>query len=162
LVYATARALSGRAVARLSAWLAATCYPFIYYAHTTNVDTAYVFWLILALCAAVHASRSERLWPWALLGLGAGMTLATKEQGFAFLLPLPVLAFGAHIRARGNVRILWSRPAWLMAAVGLTTWLLASNALFNPLGFVSRIAFILGRPLQPTSIRLLSVEFRLF
>jgi hypothetical protein len=162
LVYATARVLGGRSVARLSAWLAATCYPFIYYAHTTNVDTAYVFWLLLALYAAVRASRSERRWPWLLLGIGAGMTLATKEQGFAFLLPLPLLALGAHVRAQRSARILWSRSTWLMALAGLVSWLVASNALFNPLGFVSRIAFILGRPLQPTSIRLLSVEFRLF
>jgi hypothetical protein len=162
LVYATARELGGRAEARLSAWLAATCYPFIYYAHTTNVDTAYVFWLMLALYAAVRASRSDRGWPWVLLGVAAGMTLATKEQGFAFLLPLPLLALGAHIRARGQWHLLWGRPAWLMAGAGLVSWLVASNALYNPLGFVSRIAFILGRPLEPTSIRLLSVEFSLF
>jgi hypothetical protein len=162
LVYATARELGGRAVGRLSAWLAATCYPFIYYAHTTNVDTAYVFWLMLALYAAVRASRSECSWPWMLLGVAAGMTLATKEQGFAFLLPLPLLALGAQIRARGRWNVLWGRPTWWMVGAGLTSWLVASNALYNPLGFVSRIAFILGRPLQPTSIRLLSVEFSLF
>lgn len=162
LVYAIARQLAGRAVARLGAWLIATSYPFVYYAHTTNVDTAYVFWLLVALYAAVCASRSTRTWPWLLLGLGAGMTLATKEQGFAFLLPLPSLVIGAHIRQQGTVSVLWSRPVMLMAATGLGSWLLASNALFNPLGFVSRIAFILGRPLQPTSIRLLSVEFSLF
>lgn len=162
LVYATARELGGRSVARLSAWLAATCYPFVYYAHTTNVDTAYVFWLMLALYAALRASRSDRVWPWILLGVAAGMTLATKEQGFAFLLPLPLLVLGVHIRATGRWAVLWSRPALLMAGAGLVSWLVASNALYNPLGFVSRIAFILGRPLQPTSIRLLSIEFRLF
>lgn len=162
LVYATARQLAGRSVARLSAWLVATSYPLVYYAHTTNVDTAYVFWLMLALYAAVRASRSSNTWHWVLLGIGAGMTLATKEQGFAFLLPLPLLVLGAHVRQQGRFEVLWSRPALWMAASGLASWLIASNAFFNPLGFVSRIAFILGRPLQPTSIRLLSVEFNLF
>lgn len=162
LVYATARQLGGRSVARLSAWLAVTCYPFVYYAHTTNVDTAYVFWLMLALYAAVIASRSARAGPWALLGAAAGMTLATKEQGFAFLLPLPLLVFGAHVRAQRSLRVCWRRPALAMAGAGIVTWLVGSNALYNPLGFVSRIAFIVGHPLQPTSIRLLSVEFRLF
>jgi len=162
LTYAIGERLFGRLGGRLSAWLVATCYPVIYYAHTTNLDAAYLFWLILALYCAVVASQTDRWLPWAGLGVAAAMAVSTKEQGFAFLLPLPALALLARIRAHGTVRVCWAPATLAMAGAAIGTAILANNVLVNPLGFVGRLAYLLGHPLQPVTARLAPVEFALW
>ncbi|MGH7785813.1 MAG: ArnT family glycosyltransferase, partial [Candidatus Binatia bacterium] len=162
LAYGIANRLVGRRAARWSAFLTATAYPVIYYAHTTNLDMSYCFWLILALYSAIVASRSRALLPWAALGVAAAMALSTKEQGFAFLLPLPFMVWLAHARREGGARIVWQAPSLAMAGAGLATLLLANNALFNPMGFAGRIAYLLGRPFAGVEVRLAPVEFALW
>jgi 4-amino-4-deoxy-L-arabinose transferase-like glycosyltransferase len=159
VTYLLAREIAGRTAARLSAALAAMLYPLIYYAHTTNLDGSYLFWLVLALYASVVARRTDRLWPWLLLGGSAAMALSTKEQGFGFLLPLPFLAVGARARAHHTLRVVWGRPALAMAGAAIVVFALANNVLYNPLGFAGRVAFLLGRPLEPLAARLAPVEF---
>ncbi len=161
LAYGIALRLFDRATARWSAFLTATSYPLVYYSHTTNLDISYCAWLILALYAAVVASRSTRPLPWAALGAAAALALATKEQGFAFLLPLPFLLWAARARATGWASLL-GRPTWVMLATGLAILLLANNAVMNPMGFVGRIAYLLGQPLAGVSARLAPVEFSLW
>jgi 4-amino-4-deoxy-L-arabinose transferase-like glycosyltransferase len=161
LAYGLGRRLFDRPTARWSAFLTATAYPLVYYAHTTNLDISYTFWLILALYAAVCAAETPR-WPAAAwLGIAAAMALSTKEQGFAWLLPLPFLVWTARVRADGW-RTLWAAPTWVMLGGGLLTLLLANNALFNPMGFVGRIAYLLGRPIGDVQVRLAPVEFALW
>lgn len=161
LAYAIGRQLFDRTTARLSAAFAATSYPLVYYAHTTNLDISYCFWVILALYAAIVASRTAQPLPAAVLGAAAAMALSTKEQGFAWLLPLPVLVWAAWIRARGW-RAVWTRATGAMLGAGLLTLLIANNALVNPLGFIGRIAYLLGHPLMPVEARLAPVEFALW
>ena len=161
LVFGIGRRLFGRRVAVLGAWFVATCYPVIYYAHTSNVDASYVFWLVLALYCAIAARTSERRWPWVGMGLAAAMALSTKEQAFGFLLPLPVLVLIERVRSPGSLRVCW-RPVLLMAATAIITLVLANNILFNPLGFVARLAFLLGHPLKPVTVPLKPVEFAWF
>jgi len=64
LSYAIGRRLYGVLAARLAAFFVATAYPIVYYAHTTNLDIGYLFWLILALYAAIVAAEGERILPW--------------------------------------------------------------------------------------------------
>ena len=148
LAYGIANRLFGRGAARWSAFLVATAYPIVYYAHTTNLDIGYCFWLILALYCAIVASATDR--PLAVDRARAplpAMALATKEQGFAFLLPLPIMALGARVRRTGGLRAVWRAPTLWMVGSGAFTLLLANNALLNPLGFIGRIAYLLGHPL---------------
>lgn len=161
LAYGIARRLFDRTTARLSAALTATAYPLVYYAHTTNLDISYCFWLVLALYAALVASRAPRALPAAVLGVAAAMALSTKEQGFAWLLPLPVLVWTAWVRT-GGWAALRTRASAAMLGAGALTLLLANNALINPLGFVGRIAYLLGHPLTPIEARLAPVEFALW
>ncbi len=162
LTYAIGERLGGKQAGRLSAWFVATCYPVVYYAHTTNIDEAYLFWLILALYCALAAGQTDDWLPWGGLGLAAAMAVATKEQAFAFLLPLPFLVLLSRGRVHGGVRVCWSRPTLVMVGTAIAVAAVATNALFNPMGFVSRMAFVLGRPLQPVAVRLLPVEFAWF
>ena len=159
VAYGIGDRLVGRAAARWSAFLVATAYPIVYYAHTTNLDISYCFWLLLALyCAIVAAGTDERL-PWIGLGVSAGMALATKEQGFAFLLPLPCAALAARARVAGSARVCWQPSTLWMAGTGVVTLLLFNNAVINPLGFVSRLAYLVGHPIGHVDARLLSVQF---
>lgn len=161
LAYGIGARLFDRRTARWSAFLTATSYPLVYYAHTTNLDISYCFWLILALYAAIRAAETGR-WPAAaVLGLAAAMGLSTKEQGFAWLLPLPFLVWGLRVRAEGW-RALWGPVTWAMLGSGLATLLVANNAIGNPMGFVGRIAYLLGHPLGGVQARLAPVEFALW
>jgi 4-amino-4-deoxy-L-arabinose transferase-like glycosyltransferase len=159
VAYALGREVAGRTAGRLSAVLAATMYPVIYYAHTTNVDGSFMFWLVLALYASTVARRSDRLLPWMVLGASAAMAVSTKEQGYGLLLPLPFIALGPRVWRQRSLRVLWSRPALAMAGATLVAFVLANNILYNPLGFAGRVAFLAGHPLQPIAVRLASVEF---
>ena len=171
LTYGIGRRLCDRVAALFAAGFAATAYPFVYYAHTTNLDAMYVFWLILALWSAVVvAQESGRVWAWALLGVSAAMAVSTKEQGFAFLLPLPVLAVAGVLRPHGGTRLgwraalggMWNRGPLTMAAAAIGTALVANNVLLNPAGFVRRILYLGGRQVPGVSARLAPVEFGLF
>lgn len=151
--------LFGAVAGRLAAWFVATCFAVVYYAHTTNLDAGYLCWLLLAWYCALAAGRSESRRPWIGLGAAAAMAVSTKEQGFAFLLPLPVLAVAGRMGrgALGTARGM----RWMVGAAGATV-LVANNALVNPLGFVKRIAYLLGHPLEPVSARLAPVDFAWF
>jgi len=110
-----------------------------------------LFWLILALYAAIRASESGR-WPAAaLLGFSAAMALSTKEQGFAWLLPLPVMVWVLRARVDGW-RALLGATTWAMLGAGLVTLLVANNALVNPMGFIGRVAYLLGPDGKPIAL----------
>ena len=159
LAYGIGDNLFGRSAARWSAFLVATAYPIVYYAHTTNLDIGYCFWLLLALYCAIVASRTERRLPWLMLGIAAALALSTKEQGFAFLLPLPIMALAARARHAGSLRVAWRAPTLWMLGGGAIALLLANNAVVNPLGFAGRIAYLLGHPFAGVHYRLAPVEF---
>lgn len=170
LTYDIGRRLIGRRAGLLAAWLAATAYPFIYYAHTTNQDAAYLFWLTLSLWATVVAVNSATRWPYLALGAAAGMSMATKEQGFAMLLGLAVVLVVGGVRRQGATGSLphrlwqatWNASTLSGFAVAMATWLLAGNALLNPTGFLRRLQDLTGNPVPGLSSRVTPVEFSLF
>ncbi len=168
--YAIGRELLGQRSGRLAAWFTATAYPLVYYAHTTNQDAAYLFWLTLALWGTVAGTFARHPRPLWVMGFAAGMAMATKEQGFAFLLGLPIVLVIAGYRrgdpARGRFARLW-RAAWNPgtrggAAIAIATWLVAGNAIFNPRGFLNRLSDLSGNPVPGISARITPVEFSLF
>lgn len=158
VAFGIGRRLFGREGGRLAAWFVATCYPVVFYAHTMNADASYLFWTLAALLAALAAADTTGAWPWAMLGVSAALSVSTKEQAFGFLLPLPFLVVGAHLRA-GNRP--W-RGVATMAAGAVGGALLANNALWNPLGVVARMAYLLGRPITPVDAPLKPVAFAWF
>jgi hypothetical protein len=170
LTYDIGRRLFGRTGGLLAAWFVATAYPMVYYAHTTNLDAAYLFWLMLALWATVLAAETNKHWAYVVLGIAAAMAVSTKEQGFAFLLPLPPLIALRRLQASGLSprsardwwRMSWNRGtrAGLLATV--ITVVVANNVVYNPTGFVNRILYLSGRPLPGVTARLAPVEFGVF
>jgi hypothetical protein len=170
LTYAMGRRLFDRATGLLGAWFVATAYPIVYYAHTTNLDAAYLFWLALALWGAITAADSDRRWPYAICGVAAAMAVSTKEQGFAFLLPLPVLIAAYRMRAaQGEFgfwqrwrQVIWNSATRAGIAAMLITAALANNVLVNPRGFANRLRYLSGRPVPGITARLAPVEFGFF
>lgn len=170
LTYGIARRLLGRRAGLLAAWFTGTAYPLVYYAHTTNQDAAYLLWLVLALWAALVAAQEGRRAPYLILGAAAGMAMATKEQGFAWLLALPfLLVIGGYRRRPGwhtPVRRIWdsafNRNTLAGLAVSVATFAVAANAILNPLGVWNRIQDLRGHPVPGISARLTPIEFSFF
>ena len=170
LTYGIGRRLFDRLTALLGAWFVATAYPIVYYAHTSNLDAAYVFWLVLALWGALLATESDRRWPYVICGFAAAMAISTKEQGFAFLLPLPVLIAAYRVRTvRGELgfwqrwrQAVWNRATRAGIAAMLITVALVNNALLNPHGFANRLRYLSGRPVPGVAARFAPLEFGFF
>ncbi|MCC7243342.1 MAG: glycosyltransferase family 39 protein [Acidobacteria bacterium] len=57
---------------------------FAFYSKTSNVDIAYLFWLVVAALAFVRAMASRALRDHVLLGVAAAATIATKDQAYGF------------------------------------------------------------------------------
>lgn len=170
VTFVVGRRLFDRATGLLAAWFVATAYPIAYYAHTTNLDAAYLFWLVLALWGTVLAMETERRWPYIICGIAAAMAVSTKEQGFAFLLPMPVLIAAYRQRtlrrARGAAQC-WRDAVWNGAtragiAATLITVAVVNNAFANPQGFANRLRYLSGQQIPGVTARLAPVEFALF
>jgi len=139
------RRLSTPTAGLYAALMAAGCYPLLFYAHTSNVETACLFWAVLALWSAARAVEEERPRMFLLTGVAAALAISTKEQivGFFALLPL-VIVVRQLTRARderGLARLL-PRGAAAGAVAALVAWLAANAAFFNPSGFINRLRFL--------------------
>jgi len=161
------RRLFSRAAGVLAAAFAATAYPLVYYAHTSNLDATFLFWQVLALWATVAAAQSGRPWTYAVLGAAAAMAVSTKEQAFALLLPLPVIVVLWRRRLLRDGRHPWREAIWNRGALAgilavAATLVLVNNVLWNPGGFVNRILYLSGESIPGVSARLAPVEFALF
>ena len=170
LVYGLARRFGDRNSACFAGWFAATAYPLIFYAHTTNQDAAYLFWLTLTLWATVVAIDSDDRWPYVTLGIGAAMAMATKEQGIGLLAALAVVILVGRFRRQPDDRPLlgrlggavWNRQIGAALAATLLATLVGNNALVNPMGIVNRILDLTGHPIPGISSRLTPLKFALF
>jgi hypothetical protein len=132
----------GRLAAASAALATGLCYPMVYYAHTTNVEVPYVFWMLLSLLAAVRLTEGSkgRRW-WIVLAFGAAMSLATKEIVAGVYVGLaPALAV-ALWRSGLPIKSILQRGV-LAAAVFALTLAASSNAFLNPQGFANRLGFL--------------------
>ena len=132
----------GRRTALAGGVAVAFCYPMVFYSHTTNVEVPYVFWMLLALLAAVRLVEGEdrRKW-WILLGGAAAMSVSTKELGAGFFLGIPPAILLAY-RVRGASLAALFRGGAVAAIATLTVMVVANNALLNPLGYARRVGFL--------------------
>jgi len=168
--YGIGRRLLGRPAGILAAWFTATAYPIVYYAHTTNLDAAYLFWLTLGLWATIAATDGAGRWAFVALGVAAAMAMATKEQGYALVLAYAVLIAVYAWRAQPAAtppgarawRSVWNPGTRAGLAAAVVTMALASNALINPQGAVNRFLNLAGREVPGVTARFTPVELALF
>ncbi|HEX9818987.1 MAG TPA: glycosyltransferase family 39 protein [Methylomirabilota bacterium] len=147
-VYLTARRFGDRRAALFSALTIALSPPFIFYAHTGNIDTPSLFWSALALLALGRLVAGQcRLRHYLLCGAAVGMAAATKEQTLGLFLLLPLSVLVLHARHAGAARLTpWSviRAAGErgpLAALGAAggVFVLATHLVFNWHGNVLRL-----------------------
>ncbi len=143
----------GRRCALAGAILTALCYPLVYYAHTTNVEAPYVFWLMLAFFSAVRLTETEPgRWPWLLLGIGTAMSVASKELAAGFFLGLPPVILFVHWRSARPMGELF-RGAMIAVASCAAVFVIANNGVLNPLGLMHRLAFLTHRLPKEIALR---------
>jgi hypothetical protein len=143
--YGACRELLTERAAWFAAWFFATMFPVIYYAHTTNVEAAMIFWMLLALygAARVYTRANDRLGMIIFAGASA-MALSTKEQAIGLLALVPVVLLAEYGRRRrlGAARALLPN-GWLAGtATAGALFILLNGILINPLGFWHRIQFL--------------------
>jgi hypothetical protein len=145
LTYLTARDLFGARGAFFSALIVALSPPFIYYSHTSNVDVPSLFWCSLGLFAFARIVQGNmHRYNYLVLGVAAGMAMATKEQvlGFFILLPVPILIVQIMAQRRMAAQpVRSSIPALRRALIGsnvllglgtcILTFVLATHLIFN-------------------------------
>jgi hypothetical protein len=145
LIGEIARRAHDRRAGLLAALVAAGCYPLLFYAHTSNVESAFLFWAMLALYGAIRGVEDGAPSGFLLMGAAAAMAVSTKEQilGFVALLPLVMLGRNA-ILARGHSGLARVLPSGAMrgALLAVVVWLGVNAAFFNPSGFLNRIRFL--------------------
>ncbi|MBI5506873.1 MAG: glycosyltransferase family 39 protein [Deltaproteobacteria bacterium] len=142
LVYACVVRSFGRCKAAAAACATALCYPMVFYAQTTNVEVPYLFWMMVALLAAVRLLEGQdtRVW-WMLLGVGAALSLSTKELVAGVFVGLPPAMIGVYLAQRRPAAS-WLRGGCAAALAFAAAIAVANNVFFNASGFTHRIGFL--------------------
>jgi hypothetical protein len=145
LVAEIARRMTDARAGIFAALVAAGCYPLLFYAHTSNVETAFLFWAMLALYGAIRGTEDSRPSSLLLLGAAAALAISTKEQilGSVALLPFVIVMRGIAVGS-GHTGLRRALPAGTVggALVAIVVWLGVNAAFFNPSGFLNRIRFL--------------------
>ncbi len=143
VAYRTALLLWDRRVAALAFVLTLAPYPMFYYSKTANLDVPVLFWTSLGLMAyvriVVHGVTTRRF---ACLGAFAALAAATKDQGAAafLLLPLVLLPLQAGAWREGRVSAL-GPPAGLLAT-GSLVYAFASGLVVDPERYLAHLRFL--------------------
>jgi hypothetical protein len=139
----TRRLHGGPRAARIAAALAATSWGLVYYGHLSNPDVPQVFWFVLSLCAYVDLRRRGARRDYLAFGLSAGLAVGTKEAILgayvltgAAVLALHVERYRREVSGSGVASALLDRKLLLLLGVALGVYVLATNPLLNPRGFV--------------------------
>ena len=149
LAYAIATSLFGPAAGVVAAALGAGCYPFVFYGHTSNVDMPLLFWIALAVAAALWCAEHNSTGAALVSGVAVAMALLTKEQSVGVLVAVPVMWWLRRDRGwqwREVVRHAWTAGAALVAVT-----IIVGNVWWNPAGYINRWRFLLG--ILPAEIR---------
>ncbi len=139
---------------RAGGWTAASCAAcavLTYYSQTSNLDVPYLFWSVLSTRWLVHAIVHHEPAALRRVIVFAALATCTKDQACAlFLLGLPLALVLWPIvdpRARSTTAPILKNVA-MGATAGLAVVLVVDGAVFNPMGAVRRVQFLLGTASQ--------------
>jgi hypothetical protein len=125
--------------------------PLTYYAHTTNLDVPYLFWISLSLLALVRAIARREPQRLRRAAIFAALAIGTKDQAYAVVLlagPLALaLWFWTDGWARANARRV-AKEAAVALGVGAAALAVTLAVVFNPTGFRARVGFLVGSASQ--------------
>jgi Dolichyl-phosphate-mannose-protein mannosyltransferase len=150
LTFLTARTLFGQRGAIFAALIVAFSPVFIFYAHTSNVDTPHLFWCALGLFGFARLVKGQmEMQNYALLGFAAGMAIGTKEQAYGLFILLPFLVLALHVRHHLNgdfrpgqfIRALSHSKIVCGLGISVLTFVLVTHLIFNWDGNVQRLLY---------------------
>jgi 4-amino-4-deoxy-L-arabinose transferase-like glycosyltransferase len=160
IAYVTARRLVGVMAALLAAAAVATIGPLLYYARTSNTDSAALFWTALVFPFALTALREGLTARTAIaIGLCAGVGTATKDQQYAFFLGVGLVLIATHlldVHARRESAGWWRGPAFGLGAAA-AAYLFSSGIVLLPHAYWHHIDFITRAPDPQISQQILTL-----
>ncbi|MEZ5288693.1 MAG: glycosyltransferase family 39 protein [Vicinamibacterales bacterium] len=142
----------GASAAAFVPWLLAAVPIVAFYGKTSNVDMAYVFWLIVALIAFLRCLEERQLVHHVWLGCLVALAVATKDQAYGFF-PGVALALlwqtwredadrpvGARVAG-----VLGDRRLWAGAAACAVVYAVVLGVIWNPNGVREHVDVITGQ-----------------
>jgi hypothetical protein len=166
LVYSIGCILLSGASAKFAALLLAVTLPFVFYAKTINLESAYLFWFTLSLLFLLKVLHHHRLRDYLFLAATVAFAICTKDQAYALYLGLPLLLwvslhahrFAARPTLRTVIRTLFDRRVILGTIVSLGLFVVIHNLVFDFQGFLRHVRVMTGPGSEPSRVFEHSVE----
>ncbi len=124
LSYRIVRRPVGQLAGRLIALFTATSAGFVLHAHYLTADIPVTFWMLSSFCVAQSIAESGRMRDYVLAGLLTGIATATKYNGLAVGLAIPLFHWFAN-RNRPFLRIAFDRRLVIGVAFVVVGFILA-------------------------------------
>ena len=151
IIYLCGREIFDNKSSLLTVAIASLSINYIYYSKTLNLDIPYLFWLMLSMLFYLRILKDHNLKDYLLFSLMAAVTVATKDQAYAFYLLTPLFIVWQHYRNLKQqqpeisfIQSLGDRKIKLSLAVGIGAFLLLHNVIFNLEGFFNHVNLIVG------------------
>lgn len=134
--------------------LAFVPYPMWYYSKTANLDVPVLFWSALGILAYVQiVTKGVTVWRFGWLGAFAALAAATKDQGAAVFLLLPIVLLPLHIRAVRAGRVSRFGPPTALLVTGLLVYAIACGLAVDPGRYFAHIAFLATPEVRDSGFR---------
>lgn len=151
IIYLCSRELGNHKSALFTTLISSLNLNYIYYSKTINLDIPYLFWFMASLLFYLKLLKSHHLKYYLLFSLMAAVSVATKDQAYGFYLLTPFFIIWQHYRylKQKNPEMsfrqsLSDRKITGSIAVGIGTFLLLHNVIFNLDGFFNHVNLIVG------------------
>ena len=151
VIYRCGLQLYGRRGALFAALTIALTAPFVYYSKLANLDVPYLFWFTVSLFAYIRILQREDERDYLLFAASAALAGCTKDQAWGLYFVTPIAIVAARWRARrpsgrSIAGAAFDRTMLRALAVGIGTFLIADNVLFNFSGFVAHVMLLRATP----------------
>jgi PA14 domain/Dolichyl-phosphate-mannose-protein mannosyltransferase len=149
IIYRTGLELYGRRGAVFAALTTALTMPFAYHAGIATVDVPYVFWFAVSLLAYVRILKSHARRDYLVFAVSAVLAGCTKDQAWGLCALTPIAIFIArwqHARQSPQPMPIVNGTVVRALALGIATFLIANNVIFNFGGFVKHVRLVFSMP----------------
>jgi hypothetical protein len=151
VIYRCGLQLYGPRGAVFAALTTALTVPFAYYSKLANLDVPYLFWFAVSLLAYIRILQQHARRDYLIFAASAALAGCTKDQawGLYFFSPLAILVARWRLwRETGGsvLHVACDGTTILAIAVGVVTFLIADNVVFNASGFAAHVRLLLGTP----------------
>ena len=130
----------------IAALVVGTNATYVFYAHLGNLETPYLFWLVLALLEMDRVMAGEAREKQVML-IAAAAALTKDQAAAALLIPIPVAL--ALVPKWAENKPIFRRNAIAAVALAAAVFAFASGMITNPTGFHKRLDYLFGPASKP-------------